>query len=214
MEKETSFAQAAQDLFAFLVNRRKSFGTFVDIGAGDPVIGSNTFLLEKKCGWLGIAAEKDPELIGKWSTRSASLYHDAFDAGVIEGIERLCAKSGRIDFLSLDLEPPELAVEFLTRIPFDRVRFTSMCVEHDAYRTFGWERKKQITDILDGHGYVCVCDNVLMLAVGGNGFQLVPVEDWWVDPLEVDLNFASNIASELRRATESRLLSLIGRDEQ
>ncbi len=52
-----SSSQLQQDLFALVANNFKRKGFFVEIGASDGVLLSNTLLLETKYGWNGILVE-------------------------------------------------------------------------------------------------------------------------------------------------------------
>jgi len=61
----SSRAQLYQDLFVLFQTGGKRSGYFVEIGASDGVVFSNTCLLEKEFGWSGILAEP------------ARLWHDA-----------------------------------------------------------------------------------------------------------------------------------------
>ena len=56
-----SKAQFRQDLFALKELNIKKNGFFVEFGATDGVSGSNTFLLEKEFGYIGILAEPNPK---------------------------------------------------------------------------------------------------------------------------------------------------------
>jgi FkbM family methyltransferase len=57
---QSSHAQLYQDLFVLWSTQEKRNGYFVDIGACDGVLLSNTLLLEKEFGWQGIVAEPNP----------------------------------------------------------------------------------------------------------------------------------------------------------
>lgn len=50
-------AQLHQDLFVLWETRKKKNGFFVEIGACDGLLFSNTYLLEKEYGWKGILVE-------------------------------------------------------------------------------------------------------------------------------------------------------------
>ena len=50
-------SQAGQDAVADMVFKRRTGGTFADIGGYDGVTGSNTLFLESHRGWTGILAE-------------------------------------------------------------------------------------------------------------------------------------------------------------
>lgn len=52
-----SNAQLFQDLFALLMTNEKRGGYFVEFGAANGALHSNSYLLEKQFGWTGILAE-------------------------------------------------------------------------------------------------------------------------------------------------------------
>ena len=53
------------DFFVLENTYYKKHGYFVDIGAADGVVGSNTFVLEKFYNWSGICVDPNPKLIEK-----------------------------------------------------------------------------------------------------------------------------------------------------
>jgi FkbM family methyltransferase len=56
----TSYSQLGQDLDVLKLYSNKQIGTFIEIGASDGKILSNTYLLEQM-GWTGICVEPIPE---------------------------------------------------------------------------------------------------------------------------------------------------------
>lgn len=60
-----SQSQLFQDLWVVWRLDKKTKGFFLDIGASDPVILSNTYLLEKEFGFKGILIEPNPALAEK-----------------------------------------------------------------------------------------------------------------------------------------------------
>lgn len=54
---ERSKSQVLQDILALAINKAARDGFFVEFGACDGVLISNTFLLEKEFGWTGILSE-------------------------------------------------------------------------------------------------------------------------------------------------------------
>jgi FkbM family methyltransferase len=52
-----SFAQIKQDLFVLTMLNYKKDGFFIEVGAGDGINFSNTYLLEKEFNWRGILIE-------------------------------------------------------------------------------------------------------------------------------------------------------------
>jgi FkbM family methyltransferase len=58
-----------QDMVAYLYLQKKNDGFFVDIGANDGIIGSNTFIFEK-LGWHGVCVEPLPAVFNHKLKRS------------------------------------------------------------------------------------------------------------------------------------------------
>ena len=57
-----NFSQCYQDMFVLCMTDGRPKGTFVEIGAGHPVISNNTALLESRFEWDGIGFEMKAEL--------------------------------------------------------------------------------------------------------------------------------------------------------
>jgi FkbM family methyltransferase len=76
-----SKSQNGQDLFALLSNDFKSSGVFIEFGAYDGVIFSNTHLLEKQFGWTGILIDPIPSHYESMKqNRKCQLIHGAITA--------------------------------------------------------------------------------------------------------------------------------------
>ena len=60
--KKLSKSQIFQDLFAYFFSDCKKKGTFIEIGGGNGVDLSNTYILEKKFKWRGVICEPDSRL--------------------------------------------------------------------------------------------------------------------------------------------------------
>ncbi len=202
-------SQAMQDAFVAFCRDKKRDGTYVDLGAGHYANGSNTFRLATEYGWSGIAAEKDEALAAEYRrTRwRDTFFNDALDPSVPDAIRALAGSEGIIDFLSLDLEPPELTLSCLVGLPLEDVRFAVICCEHDVYRR-PRSIKNAMRGILEGYGYVRVVEDVRMLGTGQTDdgrtiWHLVPVEDWWVHPSLVNVRNAAAIGAELRMMSEA-----------
>jgi hypothetical protein len=126
----------------------KREGTYVELGANDPVRHSNTALLAGEFGWKGVSYELDPQYAGAWKVRR---FRDDFriaDATTIQ----IDAPTGRIDYLSVDLDPPEASLAALENALKFGVRFSVITFEHDVWR--GDDRVRFFSrKLLDEHGY-------------------------------------------------------------
>ena len=89
------------------------------------------------------------------------------------------ARDGWIDFLSLDLEPPNLTIAILLRLPLHKIRFRCACVEHDYYRDEeGITRATIAHEVMASNGYRKVRSINMFY---NNEPKSIYLEDWWVD---------------------------------
>jgi len=175
--------QAGQDRFAYAVTGRPEAGTFLDVGSGDPVLYSNSCLLEE-AGWRGLLVDRcDCPTISDFR-RTEFLRTDAL---AVDWPSVLAARDlgPRIDYLSFDLDDDGAVA--LARLPWENVRFSALTVEHDGYR-LGEAPRAAMRQLLFGHGYRLVCPDVVLEGFGA-------FEDWWVDPTGVDAALADRFAT-------------------
>lgn len=91
--RKRSTSQLGQDLWVLERTGYKRNGYFVEFGATDGVLLSNTFLLEKMFGWSGLLAEPNPDYFADLRNNRSSAAFDACIAG----------KSGEtVDFVLAD----------------------------------------------------------------------------------------------------------------
>lgn len=98
--KEWSRSQILQDLWVCFELGEKPGGYFVEFGATNGLVNSNTWLLESRFGWKGILAEPNP------------VWHTALRANRHAHIEDLCVFSrtgDTVEFLTTDDSDPELS---------------------------------------------------------------------------------------------------------
>lgn len=172
------YSQIGQDLFVINALQEMRDGLFLDVGAAAPQYINNTYLLEKHYNWSGISIEFDKRYESVWSNsdrkNSQFILKDARTVDYDTLIGNLLVNRGRdrIDYLSVDLEPPSLTLDVLHLIPFNKYKFSVITYEHDMYRcdvvndplyTMRESRK-----LFDQYGYKLVFAN--------------KQEDWWVDP--------------------------------
>jgi hypothetical protein len=178
-------SQAGQDVFVLSALNWKQEGSFVEIGAADPVLSSNTALLSE-FGWRGIAVELDRSYGPRWSKRRPN---DTFLGGDAREMnwDGLLAFSNRYDYLSLDIDPPEATLAILEALPLYRVRFSVITYEHDAWKGDMRPRQRSREILLD-HGYkLAVPDVKTHVFWPYMGPDPQPFEDWWVDPQVVNV---------------------------
>ena len=171
---ENNWSQSMQDIFVMSMLDGKRNGVYVEIGADQPRVISNTYLLEKDFDWSGISFELDADKVAFFNTirKNKCLCEDAtlYDyKSIFE--ERNYSK--QIDYLQLDIDPAEGTLRALKALPLDDYRFSVITYETDVYSSGADIQDEQI-EILESHGYQLVAKNV---KCEGN-----PYEDWWIDP--------------------------------
>lgn len=172
-------SQAGQDTFVLSCLNWKREGTFLEIGASDPVLSSNTALLYDEFGWRGTAVELNAGYAPIWAARRPEDSFIAADAAKIDWADVLGSVE-RIDYLSLDIDPPEATLAVLESLPLNRVRFSVITYEHDVWRGDDWPRHRS-REILSAHGYkLAVPDVRTWVFYPYLGPEPVSFEDWWV----------------------------------
>ena len=152
-------SQIGQDKNVLNILGPKQNGTFVDIGCFEPLTISNTFVFEHDFHWSGIAIDIQ-DYTGSngetWKINRPNTKHILSDALNIDYI-KLFEKNNMpttIDYLSIDLEPPDLTLECLLKIPFTSYKFNVISFETDEYREGGENRVKISRDFLLKNDYV------------------------------------------------------------
>ena len=171
---ENNWSQSMQDMFVLSMLDGKRNGIYVEIGADQPRVISNTYLLEKDFDWSGISFELDADKVAFFNTirKNKCLCEDATLYNYKSLFEELNYPK-QIDYLQLDIDPAEGTLRALKALPLDDYRFSVITYETDVYSSGADIQDEQI-EILESHGYQLVAKNV---KCEGN-----PYEDWWVDP--------------------------------
>jgi len=129
-------SQAQQDRWALNLIGNK--GTYVEIGGHLPAKRSNTYNLEVGHGWTGFSVEFDKKYKTHWDEcpeRAGNIYWaDAmtFDYALAVKKHNL---STRINYLSIDIEPPENTFKALKKVINDGLTFDVITFEHDRYQS-------------------------------------------------------------------------------
>jgi hypothetical protein len=180
------YSQIGQDKLVDFILNRKENGFFLDIGAQDPEDLNNTAFFEKYRNWNGVAIEKASMWNEKWSnsSRKKTSYINN-DARFIDYNNILKNNNiDVIDYISLDLEPPQVTFDVLKDILLKNVKFKVMTFEVDAYRS---DHIKNISrDLLGSNGYELVYE----LYFTDNTLTNTHVDDVWLNKDYIkDFNF-------------------------
>ena len=185
--------QAKQDEFVMKVLKYKREGFFLEIGANDPVLINNTYVLESVYGWKGLMVEYDKSFEDSYKLKRKSHYVIQ-DARTID-YEALFAAykfPKNMDYLQIDLEVSQNStlqtLELLDRTVFKNYTFAVVTFEHDIYCGDLFSTRERSREIFSRNGYVRVFQDVKNY---GN-----PYEDWYVYPSLVDMDFINKIKSE------------------
>ena len=179
---EKNYSDLWQDMFVLAVLDGKEKGTYVEIGAAEPFWMSNTAILEQNYNWTGISFELE---YGKVQRFNAERKNPCYVANALlvdykSTLDR-AGLLGVVDYLSIDIEPPENTLHALKRLPHDKVKFRVITFEHDLYT--GGQAPNVRTEsrrFLKELGYHMVVNDV--------GLDGKSVEDWWVYPELVDMD--------------------------
>jgi len=182
---EKNYSDLWQDMFVLAVLDGKQNGTYLEIGAAEPFWMSNTAILEQNYNWTGISFELEYGKVQRFNserknpcyTANALLvdYRSTMDRAGLLGV---------VDYLSIDIEPPENTLNALKRLPHDKVKFRVITFEHDLYT--GGQAPNVRTEsrrFLKELGYHMVVNDV--------GLDGKSVEDWWIHPELVDMDRVS-----------------------
>jgi hypothetical protein len=181
-----------QDLFVLSLLNGKENGSYLEIGGHHPVIVNNTYLLEKLFNWKGVSVEIDtnfsnlfPEHRSNPVVNGDAMIQDYDD--ILTGLNL----GHVIDYLSVDIEPPENTFTALKKIPHDKFRFRVITFEHCAMDGPSGEIvRDECREFLSNLGY-----ELLINEVGNQDLQdpnlVHSVEDWWIAPELVDPEIAA-----------------------
>lgn len=200
---EAFYSQASQDAFVYILlynlEKKTDKGYYLEIGAADPIITSNTYFLEKNLSWEGVSIELDSKYQDSWDQqrRNTLLIEDATSADyslILQSFPKI------IDYLSLDVDGQYDVV--LNQIPFDQYTFKVITIEHDFYH-FGEIYREKEREILTSFGYQLLCPDVSYPNVGS-------FEDWWIHPTGFsEERFAELVSLDLKEKYHNEIIASI-----
>jgi len=174
-----NYSQSFQDMFVLSMLNGKQNGTYLEIGSSFPFHTNNTALLETEFGWRGVSMDIDKETVKQFFRERKNTVL-CLDATKVD-FEQLLASyplETDIDYLQLDADPPDVTMEILKRIPFDKYRFAVITFEHDSYRDPSVKALSR--EYLKAHGYRLVVSDIAF------NKEKHSFEDWWVHSALVD----------------------------
>jgi len=177
---EKSNGQALQDMFILSILNGKRNGTYLEIGAQEPIFQNNSAILEKDFGWTGVSIEILENFCQMFAEQRSNtiLCKDARTVDY-EKLLNQYYSTKEIDYLQLDCEPSKTTFEILLDIPFDQYKFAVITYEHDYFVDMTGTYRTKSRNYLKSMGYELVVANV-------SQSENTPFEDWWVHPDLVD----------------------------
>ena len=171
--KQLTYSQCLQDVFALIINDYKTSGSFIDIGSSTPDDMYNNSILLQLFNWKGICVDLG-NYESYWNNYPNATFY-SMDCCDKENIKFIMDKSPEVvDFLSFDID--DATIEGLKLVDFNKTKFKSICIEHNKYLGDRGEQRHGQREILEANGYKLLIKN-------WHNF-----EDWWVHPELVNLN--------------------------
>ena len=177
---------SSQESFVLNLFNQKKNGHYVELGAFDSKLGSNTYYLENTYGWSGVSFEILDDRRNEFiSNRKNPCYGDALNFNYINYFEENNFPK-QIDYLQVDIDAGYkengrpfgnhyLTLLGLISLPLTQYRFSIITFEHDTNMYFRNSAMREAQrEILDSLGYTLVVRETH--------------EDWWVDPNVFPIN--------------------------
>ena len=195
---ERNYSEAFQDMFVLTLLDGKREGYYLEVGAGFPFYGNNTYLLESEFEWKGVSIDVEKESIERHfeDRKNQALLRDATKLDYKVLFKQAKAPS-IVDYLQLDCDPPSVTYDILTKIPFKDYKFRVITYEHDYYQDDSKLFKEKSRTFLKEKGYKLLISNVSTDGVKD-------FEDWWIHPdlVNVPLIDIQNTDSTIKTAKD------------
>jgi hypothetical protein len=169
------------DKFVLDILENKKNGYYVELGAADPISGSNTYKLETDFDWTGVSFELDETHAANFRSKRKN---EVVCADALQFDYRRYFEENeypeQIDYLQVDVDAgytaggrslgnPSSSLLGLIALPLNKYRFSVITFEHDYLIHYKHSAMRDAQrEILDSLGYSLV--------------KRLTYEDWWVDP--------------------------------
>lgn len=185
--KQKSVSQLGQDLWVLEKTNYKRGGFFVEFGATDGVVLSNTWLLEKEFGWNGICAEPNPKFFEKLKENRACRLSDqciSGETGKTVNFIFADAFGGSQEYADSDMHQEKRAAYLMTNQSalLPTISLHDFLVQHGAPKTIDY----------------------LSIDTEGSEFEILesfPLDKWNIRFLTVEHNFTER-RSDIRQILE------------
>ena len=170
---QQNYSEAYQDMFVLVASGAKRNGTYLEIGAGNPTYGNNTWLLESQFGWTGISIDLDKNLVDEWPkhNRHGCIHANALEIDYAALLEKM---PQTIDYLQVDIDPADVSLKALERVLATSGKtFGIVTFEHDSYCQVNNSIQEKAAALLTSAGYANIVKNVAPDSWRN-------YEDWWV----------------------------------
>jgi len=130
------YSQIQQDEWVCNVLKFKRDGVFLDIGCQHYKNISNTYYLEKELNWSGVGIDIDCLFKEDWDAHRPNSKFICLDATTADYQSIMLENNmpNVIDYLTLDLEPPELSLVALEKLMEADYIYRTVTFETDWYR--------------------------------------------------------------------------------
>lgn len=182
---DQNYSQSWQDIFVLTMLNGKQNGTFLELGASDPIYMNNTYLLHDKFNWSGISIDFRSELLEQWKQLRPDSDFRLLNAWDIDYTTLLKELPSQVDYLQVDLDETA-SFDILKKLPTS-TRFSVITFETDVFAGHS-DIQKQSREFLLDLGYQLLIDNVAVKNYATRTWE--PFEDWYIDPNVVDKNIA------------------------
>ena len=117
-----SNSQAGQESFVLELTRNKFNGAYIEIGAGHPIVDSNTYILETEFSWRGISLEID-EIKSNYFNQVRGNKCIKADATIYNWVVYLKQVNwpSNFDYLQLDIEPAKNTFKAMINFPLKKI---------------------------------------------------------------------------------------------
>lgn len=170
-----------KEKFVIDILDNKTNGIYVEVGAFNSKIDSNTYYLETQYNWKGLALEIEPRFQKEYTLnrKNDCILADGLTFNYLKYFEENSFPK-QIDFLSVNMDDgytdegrstnnPAQNLLGLIQIPLNLYRFTVIMFEHDA--------------LMDHHNnLIRDSQREILRSLGYSLVGRTPFEDWWVDP--------------------------------